>query len=298
MLAWGEQIGSGVKASTVRRYAVSLRQMEPFLTGLFLDEVNKACVADIIRQRRAKGATNATIRRDLTALSSVLGYAEEEGWRDDNPALARLRRLKERRDPIVLPHPVHVRRVMDRAPGLFAKLIEAALLTGCRQNELVTLERRQIDHGRRQLALYSTKTSRPRVLDLSPAAYALFRDMPVTMASRSVFWHGPGEPYANVSSRFAVFVRDAQKAAQREGADFRPFRFHDLRHSFAVDYLKNRVGGLYDLQQHLGHSSVKVTELYLAHLTPDEARAAKDGAAQNPAPVQRFGTAEGVEPIG
>ena len=110
---------------------------------LYLDEIDKKLVGDIIRQRRAKGVTNATIRRDLVALSSVLGYAEEEGWKDDNPALARMRRLKEKREPIVLPEPEHIARVVGRAPGIFARLIEAALLMGCRQNELVTLSRRQ-----------------------------------------------------------------------------------------------------------------------------------------------------------
>jgi hypothetical protein len=30
--------------------------------------------------------TNATIKRDLVALSSVLNFAIDQGWRDDNPA--------------------------------------------------------------------------------------------------------------------------------------------------------------------------------------------------------------------
>lgn len=290
-LAWGEHIAAHAKPATVKRYDVSLKQIEPFLRNCFLDEIDKALVGDIIRQRRAKGASNATIRRDLTALSSVLGYCEEEGWKDDNPALTRLRRLKERRDPIVLPEHDHIERVVARAPGLFASLIRAALLTGCRQDELVSLERRQLDTKRRQIALYKTKTSRPRVIDMLDA-YDVFATLPINMRSRHVFWHGDGQQYRNVASRFRVFVLAAQESAQKEGADFRPFRFHDLRHRFAVDYLKNRQGSLYDLQQHLGHSSVKVTEIYTAYLTPEEARDAKYGPAQNPAQVQRFENAE------
>ncbi len=41
------------------------------------------------------------------------------------------------------------------------------------------------------------------------------------------------------------------------------FRCHDLRHKFAIDYLKNG-GDIYKLKQILGHSSVKATEMYLA----------------------------------
>jgi integrase/recombinase XerD len=195
VLAWGEHIAASVKPSTAKRYAVSLKQLEPFLLGLYLDEIDKGVVSEIVRQRRAKGATNATIRRDLVALSSVLGYSEEEGWRDDNPALTRLRRLKERHVPIELPEHGDIARVSARAPGLFGRLIEAALLTGCRQDELRTLTRRQIDHARRQITLYRTKSGRPRAIDLFPAAYALFQSLPVCMTSPVVFWHGNGKPY-------------------------------------------------------------------------------------------------------
>lgn len=62
----------------------------------------------------------------------------------------------------------------------------------------------------------------------------------------------------------------------KEGRQFDGFRFHDLRHLFAVEALKSGMN-IYDLQQHLGHSSVKVTEMYLAHLTPEEKAMAKGG---------------------
>lgn len=288
VLAWGDHITAQAGPNTVRRYATSLRQLEPFLKGCYLDEINKSVVSEIVRKRRAARVTNATIRRDLTALSSVLGFAEEEGWREDNPALLRLKRLKERRDPIQLPEPDHIRRVIARAPGNFARLIEAAWLTGCRQDELVSMQRRQIDHSLRQATVIG-KGRKLRVIDLSPEAYDVFRSIPPNLATRQVFWHGAGLAYRNVSSRFRVFVKAARKSAQQNGADFREFRFHDLRHRFAVDYLKSGRGSVYDLQQYLGHSSVKVTELYLAYLTPEEAHRAKYGTAQKAEHVQRFG---------
>ena len=47
----------------------------------------------MVRERREKGATNATIKRDLTAVSSVLEHAIENDWIDENPTLASRRRL-------------------------------------------------------------------------------------------------------------------------------------------------------------------------------------------------------------
>jgi integrase len=42
----------------------------------------------------------------------------------------------------------------------------------------------------------------------------------------------------------------------------------------AVDYLRDG-GSIYDLQQILGHASIKTTEIYLAFLTPAEQRVSK-----------------------
>lgn len=287
--AWASDVAAQIAPSTARRYAVSLGQLAPWLTGRNLDEIDTALMGDIVRERRKAGAGTATIRRDLTALSRVLEFTIDEGWRDDNPALARLRRLRERRDPIVLPEPADIEYVIGRAPGQLATLIEAAWRTGARQAELVEAERRQVDQPRRQMRLKG-KGNKVRVIDLDPPhlppASGLFARNPAAIGSKWLFWHGTGDPYRNVASRFALMVRSAQKSAQREGREFRPFRFHDLRHRHAVDWLKAG-GSLYDLQQRLGHASIKTTEIYLAFLTPDEARIAKHAAAQIPARVER-----------
>ncbi|MEE8202614.1 MAG: site-specific integrase [Alphaproteobacteria bacterium] len=101
--------------------------------------------------------------------------------------------------------------------------------------------------------------------------------------SRFVFHHAGGR-YRNVASRFRALVRRADARAKREKRRFKPFGFHDLRHWYAVDYLR-RGGNIYDLAAILGHSSVKTTEIYLAHLGAGEQRRAKHGPAQNPAQV-------------
>ena len=290
--AWSAHIVKQVSPETSKRYGVSLGQLEGYLKPRFLDEIDKMVISEIVRDRTADGVSNATIRRDLSALSSLLIFASGEGWRDedDNPALSRLKRVKERRDPIVLPEAVDVDYVIQRAPGNLARMIEAARSTGCRQNELVTAERRGFDRDRKSLSVVG-KGNKVRVLKLSQQAVACLRSVPVFLGSKWLFWHDQGEPYRNVASRFRELVRSAQESAQREGIEFRPFTFHALRHLFAVNYLKSG-GSIYDLQQHLGHTSVKTTELYLAFLTPEEKRAVMYESAQTTAHVQRF---EGVE---
>lgn len=297
--SWGEKfILHEVGPNTAKRYAVSLRQLEPFLfyevagkrESIFLDQIDKDKVSEIVDARRASGVATATIRRDLTALSSILEYAEV----DNNPALARLKKLRERREPIVLPEPEAIETVIARAPAMIGALIRAAWLTGCRLDELVTADRRKLDHTRRQLTVIG-KGNKLRVIDLDFAdAYQVLRRVPAAIGCNCIFWHPSpivengrtvgqkATHYANMSSRFAALTADIEGKVK----DFRPFRFHDLRHRHAVDWLKAG-RSIYDLQQRLGHASLKTTEIYLKFLTPDEERAAKQGSTVVPLVDQR-----------
>lgn len=288
--AWAEHhIAHSVAASTARRYASSLAVLTPFVEGKYLDQVDRSLVATFVQARRDAKVSTATIRRDLTALSSILEYAMDEGLREegDNPALTRLKRLKERRDPIVLPEQEDIWEVISKAPTGLAAMISAAWKTGCRQNELVTAERMKLDHQRRQLTVIG-KRNKVRTIDLEFGdAYEVLRGLPAHIGCRWLFWHGTGQPYRNVASRFRAIVMGAQKVAHREGRELRPFRFHDLRHRHAVDWLKSG-RSIYDLQQRLGHNSIKTTEMYLAFLTPEEQRVAKQQGTQTGEHVQRF----------
>lgn len=286
---WSLHLEDQVGPETAKRYAVSLGQLEPNLKPLFIDEIDKQTISDIVRDRRAMGVKTATIRRDLTALSQLIEYAIDEGWRGDdesNPALRRLKKLKERRDPIVLPLAEDIAYVIARAPGNFARMIEAARDSGCRQDELAKAERRLLDRDRRQLTI-RRKGNQIRTVSLPPAAYAVMSTIPAHLTGKWLFWHGNGEPYRNVSARFNELVKAAQKAAQAEEREFRPMTFHHLRHFYAVWYLKNG-GNIYALQQHLNHKSITTTEIYLDFLTPEEAAAAKAGPSQIPAQLERF----------
>lgn len=296
--SWAENhITHEVGPKTAQRYAVSLRQMEPQLIDKFMDEIDADLVKSIVDARRAAGLSNATIRRDLTAGSSVMEFADAE----QNPFLARLKRIKERRDPIVLPDLAHVQRIMARAPGRIPQLVAAAVKTGCRQTELVTAQRARLDHARRQLQVVG-KGNKLRVIDLDfEGGYELLRAIPAKLGCRWLFWHGHGDPYRNLSSNFAALIRsefvraydafhgttaknrpDVDELIEQEGGPdwkdigFRTFTFHDLRHLHAVLYLKSG-RSIYDLQLRLGHASIKTTELYLQFLTPEEQRLVKFG---------------------
>lgn len=283
----------GIKPRTGARYAQSLICVRPWLDGKKVHEIDNALLKQIVSARAKYGVTNATIRRDMTAISSVLGHAADEGWIKENPARMMDRsRFKERKAKIVLPRPASMAEVFAQR-SRFMDMAELSRECGMRQEEVAGLEHDRLDRNRMTGTLEDTKGNAVRVVPLTARALDIIDRQPRHFRSKWVFWHGNGDRFRNVDSSFYALVkRVAQKAAQ-QGREFRRFRFHDLRHLFAVTYLKERRGGIYDLQQVLGHKSVKTTEGYLDHLTPEEKWAAIHGVTQNPAQSERFGAENG-----
>lgn len=273
IVEWGKEAAADIKLSTLNRYRVSLKQLRPYLDELYVDEISRKTISLIARR---SGVTNATRRRDLTAVSVVLRWTVAHGWREDNPAKEWDRSvIRERRDPIVLPSEADIAAVVALAPGHFAKMIRWAQYTGMREEECGSLERSQVNERRKAVDLSRTKTNRPRSVPLDDRAVGTYLGTVTRVNCPWVFWHEPGERYLNISSRFVELMKRAIERAKAEKRDPpRRFRFHDLRHWFAVDYLR-RGGSVYDLQKILGHASIKTTEIYLDYLTPDEQDSSK-----------------------
>lgn len=284
----------GIKPRTGDRYRQSLVSVRHWLDGKSVHEIDLSLLKEIVRERSKLRVTNATIRRDLTAISSVLGNAVDEGWIEENPAhMIDRSRFKEKKANILLPRPDSIAQVFAEG-GRLIDIAELSKETGMRQEEIAGLEHDRLDRSRMTVTLEDTKGNVVRVVPMSIYAIEILDRQPRHIKAKWIFWHGNGERFANVDSDFYALGRRVARKAAHDGREFRRFRFHDLRHFFAVNYLKDRRGGIYDLQQVLGHKSVKTTEVYLDHLTPEEKWAAIHGVTQNASQEERFERENGV----
>lgn len=266
-----EVMPSAIKHSTQKRYLVSFRQVRGKLDGKYIDAIGRKDIANLIGSRK-RTTTNATVIRDLTAVSRVFASAIGWGVCEHNPALEYDRSLvRERRDPIVLPTAEEVQKAAS-AKSSFGRLIAFASQTGMRQGEILGLTWRQVELNRGVITLDRTKTDSPRAIPLEgpmlAEAVGTLNGTPRHAAASLVFFHGDGQPYRNFSAQFRAWRRRLGVA----------FRFHDLRHYFAVMYLRGG-GYIYDLQGILGHASIKTTEGYLKYLTPAEKQRAMHPSA-------------------
>lgn len=297
VIRWAtEVLPSSVKPSVARRYLTSVAALDGTFGSLKLSDISTQTIALYVSSRSGK-VTNATIRRDLTALSRLLSACTAWGWITENPAKQFDRSIaKEQRRVLHVPGPDEIEAVLNEAPPNIVPILRLLLETGAREQEIVSLEWSQVDALRRQITLIRTKTSRPRVLNWETpggnagrileglergATEAMLR--PGRQAKEGLlFPSGQGGAYTSFPSVYGNLMRRMAAKAESEGRPFNRFRVHDLRHRFAITWLKNG-GDIYRLSRHLGHLSVKTTEVYLAYLTDDEIDAIRGVSAQKTA---------------
>jgi len=147
-----------------------------------------------------------------------------------------------------------------------------ALYTGMRKGELAGLCWDRIDFSKNLISVTrirdnvelkeTTKTKLIRHVPMHPAVKELlFGLMKKQNHARFVFTDSNNNPIPTHH-----LYRDF-KIAQEKASMARRIRFHDLRHTFASQFVMNS-GSLFDLQKILGHTDVKMTMRY-AHHSPE-----------------------------
>ena len=132
------------------------------------------------------------------------------------------------------------------------------LLTGLRKGDLLGLKWSQVDLSRRIITFDEQKKAGKRSAKvITEDLLALLQEVPRN-GGAFIFTGPTGKPLKDPKRSF--------KTAKRK-AGITDFRFHDLRHT-SGSYLMMRSGNMKVVQQHLGHSSLAMTERY-AHLAPD-----------------------------
>ena len=276
VVRWAQEVLPGaVKPSVAKRYLSSIAQLDATFGALRMDQISATTVAAYVSSRSGQ-ATNATIRRDLTALSRLLAACVAWGWRQDNPARTYDRSIvRERRDPIRPPDPAAWAAVLAAAPPAMAAVLRLLDQTGMREAEAVNLDAADLDRARRQIRLLRTKTSRPRTIAWTTPGGDATAVLDAAPKAGPLFLAETGKVYRNFSANVGQVMRRVMERERRAGREFRRFRVHDLRHGFAIRWLKAG-GDIYALSRHLGHTSVKTTEIYLGYLTEEE----RTGVAQ------------------
>ena len=144
-------------------------------------------------------------------------------------------------------------------------IITVALHTGMRLGEILSLQHADLDFVTGVLTVRNSKNGESRHIPMDSTVKALFKRIPRQSNSDYVFPSPTGE-------RWSCNQKAFRHARARAGLV--DLHFHDLRHTFASQWMMNG-GDLYALRGILGHKSIAMTQRY-AHLSPAYQRAMVD----------------------
>ncbi len=211
----------------------------------------------------AARARRSTANAILTILKAALNFAYSEGnvptddaWRRVRPfqkvQAARIRYLAD----------TEATRLVNACWPDLRLLVSAALLTGCRYQELAKLRSADVNLAAGVLTIRASKGGPARHVVLTEEAKRFFGQAVTGKAGGDlVLVRSDGDPWGK-SHQFRP-LREACAAAKITPA----ISFHILRHTHASRLAMQGVP-LAVIAEQLGHADVKITRRHYAHLSP------------------------------
>jgi integrase len=244
------------------------KHLLPAFGELPLTEITTARVEAFKGRLTDAGLKPATVLNVLSLLGAALRYAL------DLEMLARMPKIKRPR--VIVPEFAYLKTdgeinaflcaARDVSPALHV-LYATAVYTGLRLGELCGLRWAAVDFDRREITVRfsyegPTKSGRVRRVPLFDPLAPILREWRLQSPGELVFPSAADTMLDANSRHFKETLHDVLAAARLPR-----LRFHDLRHTFASQWVLHG-GDLFKLQKLLGHASVTTTQRY-AHLAPD-----------------------------
>jgi integrase len=279
------------KPSTLRDYESIFRNyVLPHLGDVALEDLTPDCVArwaavEIDPDRRL---ANRTREKAITVFHGVMERARKLHRLPSNPVADVEKPRTALRTEINVFSPEEVMALVRAADSeQDAAIYLTAAFTGLRQGELIALRWRDVDFAGSAIRVHASytnghlttpKSGRVRSVPMAArVAEALAR-----LGQREYFTDEDDLVFCGIVGGYldgSALSKRYRTALER--AALRPFRFHDLRHTFGT-----RVIGVADIrrvQEWMGHANVQTTMQYL-HYVPRPQDAALVGKAFEPSP--------------
>lgn len=251
------------KKASAERDRSSSTHLLPFFGGFLLGDITQRLINEYKTSRRVEEASPCTINRELALMKHAFNIALREWeWVNQNPVLkvamekeppSRDRWLKYEEEE----------KLLAASSQWLQEIVIFALETGCRREEMLSLDWGSVDLLKKVAVIFGKKTGDRRTIPLTQKAFdilearARMRGRVRSLNQDLVFTHPEGQK-VNINT-----LRKAFKAALKK-AKIEGFRFHDLRHSFASRLAQSGVDP-YAIQRLLGHKNFTTTQRYAHH---------------------------------
>jgi len=232
-----------------RRDEASLKNLTPFFKGRALSNIGPELV-EKYKTARAKKVSPASVNREITLLKTMFNKAVEWEKLRTNP-ISKVKKFRENGFIERILTRGEASQLIDAAPNYLRPILIIALNTGMRKGEILKLRWIDIVSQNKYILIKESKSGRSRKVPMNGNVIGALEG--IQSISEFVFVNQKTmKPFGDIKKSFATTCREAGITG---------FRFHDLRHTFATNYIQAG-GDIVSLSRILGHSDIKMTMRY------------------------------------
>ena len=226
-------------------------------TGEKQRHVKLTCDEDAVRARRS------TANRTWGVLRAALNQAFTDGKVASDHAWRKIKRFKKvDRARIRYLTVAEAKRLINASDPDFRLLVQAALQTGCRYGELVSLAVGDFNSDSSTVAIRTSKSGKPRHVVLTDEGRAFFREITAGRSGDETMLTKAGGRAWHKSHQFRKMNSAVTNAKIKPAINF-----HGLRHTWAS--LSVMAGmPLMVVAKNMGHSDTRMVEKHYGHLAP------------------------------
>ncbi len=253
-----EEVSPLHKSHKVEKYRI--KTLRKHLGGKRVSALSPFVVCKY-RDQRLKAVSPASLKRELTILSSVLNIAIKEwgiGIPQNPVSMVSLPKIARGRDRRL--ESGEEERLLS-STGELKRLIILALETGMRRGEILNIKKSHIDFTRQTLLIPLTKTDTPRTIPLSSKAIAVLREQ--LRGSKNVIPIGE-------TTLFSYTARGLSGAFLRLSRRYKldNLHFHDLRHEATSRFFEKGLNPV-EVATITGHKDTRMLMRY-THLRAED----------------------------
>lgn len=258
-----DMLDTGGKRSADSDRSKIRKHLRPLLGGVKVAAMTEADIAHYLAELPLKSSTR---NRHLALFKAIFSYARRMRFVERSP-VEFIRMLPETTSQrramsdiefnqwLVACEQKHHQEPDNSAVSLLLFLA----LTGLRLGESRYLLLEDVDWSRQVITLRQTKNGKVRRVPVCNKAFVLLTELNQFLGDKG--WVFPGKKTNN-----PVSEPRRLHTALCEKAGIPPYKIHELRHTFATKLIESGAD-IHTVKDLLGHSTIKVTELYL-HASP------------------------------
>lgn len=272
------------KIGSSKKYAAILRSIKEFHGSdqITFNEITPEYLSRYENWLLDEGKTQVTIHGYIKKIRAIFNKAIQNGLIDYNLSPFRIFKIKygrSNKDRLTLEEIIKIED-LELTPGTLISHVRNVFLfsfynAGIRISDLLMLKWQNIQNGRLAYTMYKTNRDHSLLLKDKPLAIldqyrnddTKKEDYIFPFFKNNIDYSDPLFLHNQIGAKTALINKYLKQIATKAEID-KNITTHTARHSFA-DIARKKEKNLYNLSKALGHSSLKVTESYLASFDDD-----------------------------